>query len=58
VNALLSTLPAALWIVPIVFAIFAALVWYALSRKDEVNALFMHGKTVFRIEAKGRRQRR
>lgn len=53
-NPLLSALPAALWIIPIIVVIFAALVWLALIRKDEVSAMFLHGKTMFRIEAKGR----
>jgi len=54
---MLSNLPGALWIIPIIFAIFAGLVWYALFWKEDVSALFMHGKTVFRIEAKGRRKK-
>jgi hypothetical protein len=53
-DAIISHLPAALWIIPVTAAIFAALIWYALSQKDHVSALFRHGKTMFRIEARGR----
>lgn len=31
------------------------LVWYALRRNDEVHAKFAHGKTIFEIETKKRR---
>ena len=57
VKSILFVLPSTFWIVPILFGIFALLVWYALSRKDHVSALFRHGKTVFRIEATGRPRR-
>jgi hypothetical protein len=57
-SAVLHVFPNALCTFVIVVAILAVLVWYALSRKDEVNAVFMHGKTMFRIEARGGRCRR
>jgi cytochrome c-type biogenesis protein CcmH/NrfF len=54
----LNTLPVALWMVPITFfLVCAALIWYALFRKDQVVAFFQHGKTMFRIEARGQRRR-
>jgi lipid-A-disaccharide synthase-like uncharacterized protein len=57
-SGLLSILPSAFWIIPIIFGMFVVLVWYALSRKEDVSALFLHGKTVFRLEAKGDRRKR
>jgi hypothetical protein len=31
------------------------LIWYALRRNDEVRAKFGHGKTIFELETKKRR---
>jgi cytochrome c-type biogenesis protein CcmH/NrfF len=52
-KSILAALHWVLWIVPINAVMFGALVWLALLRKNEVDAMFLHGKTMFRIEAKG-----
>jgi hypothetical protein len=54
------------WVVPIGFWIFlgfvvivaAVLVFYALYSKGEVLAVFSHGSTTFKLEAKGRPSKR
>jgi hypothetical protein len=53
VNAILSALSHLIWVVPIVCVIFAWLIFSAIRRKERVSALFMHGKTVFMIDARG-----
>jgi hypothetical protein len=59
VSLLLPIVP---WNVSLYLAIplliFGGLVWYALRTKDHVHAMFSHGKTVFKLEAKQRGPRR
>jgi len=57
-----SVFPFIPWNVSLYFAIpvliFGGLIWYALRTKDHVHAMFSHGKTVFKLEAKQRGPRR
>lgn len=59
VSSIFSSAP---WNIALYFAIpilmFGGLVWYALRTKDYVHAMFSHGKTVFKLEAKRRRSAR
>ena len=55
-NNALSPLTAALIIFALIFIPVAGfLIWYALRHSDEVRAKFGHGKTIFEIETKKRR---
>jgi hypothetical protein len=38
----------------VIFVIAASVVFYALYKKGDVRAVFSHGKTIFRLEAKER----
>lgn len=52
----LSPLPFAILLFALIFIIIAGfLVLYALRRNDEVRAKFGHGKTIFELETKKRR---
>jgi hypothetical protein len=52
----LSPLPFAVLFFALIFLFVAGfLTWYALRRNDEVRAKFGHGKTIFELETKKRR---
>ena len=57
VTEALSPLPLAVLALALLlfFAIAGFLVWYALRRNDEVRAKFAHGKTIFELETRKRR---
>jgi hypothetical protein len=59
VSSSLTTWPLAVFLSAVVFALIAAsLVWYALQQNnDELRAKFGHGKTIFELEIKKRRER-
>jgi hypothetical protein len=54
-SAILSGVPVGLWIFLVVaLLVGAVLVLYALYSKGDVKAVFSHGTTVFKLEAKSR----
>lgn len=53
----IAFLPSGLWIfLGLVVIVAGALVFYALRSKGDVKAVFSHGSTVFKLEAKSRHQ--
>ena len=54
-NALSPITLAVLAFALLFFLIAAFLVWYALRNNEEVRAKFGHGKTIFELETKKRR---
>ena len=59
ITSILSILPwnAVLFLVSSVLVV-GGLVWYALRTKGDVRAVFSHGRTVLKLEAKERNSRR
>jgi hypothetical protein len=54
-NALSPFTASVIFFASIVILVAGFLIWYALRRNDEVEAKFGHGKTIFEIRTKKRR---
>jgi hypothetical protein len=58
ISAIISGVPVGLWIFLVVaLLVGAVLVLYALYSKGDVKAVFSHGTTVFKLEAKSRQSK-
>jgi hypothetical protein len=56
-SAIITLVPSGFWIfLGLVVIVAGALVFYALRNKGDVKAVFSHGSTVFKLEAKTRKQ--
>ena len=53
-SAIFSVVPVGFSLAALFILVFAGLVFYALRSKGDVSAELSHGKTSFKLEARGR----